>query len=148
MKSFRRIFYATDFSGASREAFSRALALAKDNSAELLIVHVLTPVSPMGPDGFVTARMYEDMETVIRRSAQKRLEALLAQARKARARARGLLLKGLPHEVIARTARAKRADLIVTGTHGRTGLARVFLGSVAARVAALATCPVLTVRGR
>jgi universal stress protein A len=57
-------------------------------------------------------------------------------------------VEGVAHEQIARIARARRCDLIVMGTHGRTGVARFFLGSVAARVAATAPCPVLTVRGR
>jgi nucleotide-binding universal stress UspA family protein len=59
-----------------------------------------------------------------------------------------MLLEGVAHEQIARAAKRQRADLIVMGTHGRTGMARFFLGSVAARVAATAPCPVLTVRGR
>ena len=63
-------------------------------------------------------------------------------------RARPLVLEGVAHDQIARTARSKRADMVVIGTHGRTGLAKFFLGSVAARVVAQATCPVLTVRGR
>ena len=63
-------------------------------------------------------------------------------------RAKAVLLEGVAHEQIVRAARARRADLIVVGTHGRSGLARFFLGSVAGRVATMATCPVLTVRGR
>ena len=55
---------------------------------------------------------------------------------------------GVAAEQIVRLARARRADLIVMGTHGRTGFTRALLGSVAARVVALAACPVLTVRGR
>jgi len=51
-------------------------------------------------------------------------------------------------EQIVRAARSKKADVIVLGTHGRTGLARLFLGSVASRVVTAAPCPVLTVRGR
>jgi nucleotide-binding universal stress UspA family protein len=54
----------------------------------------------------------------------------------------------VPHEQIARTARRQRADLVVMGTHGRTGLAKIFLGSVAGRVIAIAPCPVMTVRGK
>jgi universal stress protein A len=54
----------------------------------------------------------------------------------------------VPHERVARAARAKKADLLVIGTHGRTGLAKFFLGSVATRLVASAPCPVLTVRGR
>jgi len=67
-------------------------------------------------------------------------------ARKAGVKAMTLLLDGVAHEQIARAARSKKADLIVIGTHGRTGLAKFFLGSVAARVVATAPCPVLTVR--
>jgi nucleotide-binding universal stress UspA family protein len=63
-------------------------------------------------------------------------------------RARGLLVEGVAHEQITRAAKRLRADLIVMGTHGRTGVARFFVGSVAARVTATAPCPVLTVRGR
>jgi universal stress protein A len=54
---------------------------------------------------------------------------------------------GSPYDVIVRAARSKRVDVLVLGTHGRTGLARFFLGSVATRVLATAHCPVLTVRG-
>ncbi len=54
----------------------------------------------------------------------------------------------MPHERVARAARAKKADLLVIGTHGRTGLAKFFLGSVATRLVASVACPVLTVRGR
>jgi nucleotide-binding universal stress UspA family protein len=59
-----------------------------------------------------------------------------------------VLLTGTPYEQIVRTLRSRRADLAVIGTHGRTGLARFLVGSVAARVVALSPCPVLTVRGR
>jgi nucleotide-binding universal stress UspA family protein len=80
--------------------------------------------------------------------AQKQMDRLLARAKAGRVRARGLLLEGVAHEQIVRTAKRQRVGLIVIGTHGRTGVARFFLGSVAARVAATAPCPVLTVRGR
>jgi nucleotide-binding universal stress UspA family protein len=83
-----------------------------------------------------------------RLDVQKRLTSLVAKAKKAGVRARTILLEGVAHEQIARAARSKRADLVVLGTHGRTGLARFFLGSVAGRVVSSATCPVLTVRGK
>ncbi len=54
----------------------------------------------------------------------------------------------MPHERVARAVRAKKVDLIVIGTHGRTGLAKFFLGSVASRLIASVPYPVLTVRGR
>jgi nucleotide-binding universal stress UspA family protein len=72
----------------------------------------------------------------------------VAKARKAGVRARALLLEGVVADRIVRAAKGQRADVIVIGTHGRTGLARFVLGSVADRVVSQAGCPVLTVRGR
>ena len=148
MKPIRNIFVATDFSSASRPAFRRALELAMANAAALWIVHVAAPPGPLSPDGFVLPRIYEEMELAIRSDAQKRLRTLLSRARRLGVRARALLLKGAPHEAIVRAARGHRADMLVLGTHGRTGVARFFVGSVAARVVAASACPVLTVRGR
>jgi nucleotide-binding universal stress UspA family protein len=88
------------------------------------------------------------MDTSARAWARKQLDRLVARARAAKVRARGLLLEGVAHDQIVRAARREQADMMVMGTHGRTGIARFFLGSVAARVAAMAPCPVLTVRGR
>ncbi|MBI2492805.1 MAG: universal stress protein, partial [Candidatus Rokubacteria bacterium] len=74
---------------------------------------------------------------------------LVAKARAAGARASGFLLDiGVTHERIVRLARARRVDMIVMGTHGRSGLTRAILGSVASRVLASATCPVMTVRAK
>ena len=144
-----RILHPTDFSRASRAAYAKAVQLAKKDRSELLIAHVLPPVAAgMAGDGYMTAKLYQQLEDANRRQGQKQLDALVAQARKAGVRARGLLLEGVAHDRIARAARAQRADMIVMGTHGRTGLARFMLGSVASRVASHARCPVLTVRGR
>ena len=114
----------------------------------LLILHVLAPVVPVVGEGYISPAAYEQLSTTARAWAQKNLDRAVAKAKAARVRARGLLRDGVAHEQIARVARARHAKLIVMGTHGRTGIARFFLGSVAARVAATAPCPVLTVRGR
>jgi universal stress protein A len=148
MNPVRRILFGTDFSPASRPAFRRALELAASSGAELWIAHVATPPVPMSPEGFVLPRYYDDLSAAIRAEAQKRLKALLVLARKSGVSAQGLLLTGSPHEALNRAARRHRADLLVLGTHGRTGLARFFVGSVASRVVATAPCPVLTIRGR
>jgi nucleotide-binding universal stress UspA family protein len=92
--------------------------------------------------------VYEELEASARAHGQKQLDALAARAGKAGVRARRFLMDGVPAEQIARAARSRRADLVVIGTHGRTGLAKFFLGSVAGRVVSMAHCPVLTVRGR
>jgi nucleotide-binding universal stress UspA family protein len=148
MSQFRRILHASDFSPASRPAFRRALALARANRASLTIAHVYSVVIPMMGEGYATAQVYDRWIADIRADAQRRLGRLVTQARRSGVRAKGLLLEGIPHDRIVRAARSARADLIVMGTHGRTGLGRAFLGSVAARVITLASCPVLTVRAR
>lgn len=141
--------HATDFSRASTPAFTWALRLAKDNRSQLLIVHVVSPPTlALPPEGYVPATLYQDLEASARRDAQKRLDAVVGKARRAGVRAAGVLLAGVAHERVARAARSKRADLLVIGTHGRSGLAKLFLGSVASRLVAMAPRPVLTVRGR
>jgi nucleotide-binding universal stress UspA family protein len=147
MSRIRRILHPSDFSGASNKAFAKAVEMAKSNRAELLVVHVLAPAVPMVGDGYISPKIYEDLEASARAWGQKRLNRLLAKARTGGARAKGMLLEGVPHEQIVRAARSRKASLIVIGTHGRTGLAKFVLGSVAGRVLATAPCPVLTVRG-
>jgi nucleotide-binding universal stress UspA family protein len=148
ISQFRRILYASDFSPASRTAFRQALDLARDHRAVLTVAHVYSTVVPLMGEGLATAQVYQRWLAEIRGDAQRRLDRLVAQARKQGVRAKGLLLEGVPHDRILRAARSTRADLIVLGTHSRTGLGRVLLGSVAARVVALARCPVLTVRAK
>jgi nucleotide-binding universal stress UspA family protein len=148
MSRMRLIVHPSDFSPASRPAFAQALAAAKDHRAELLLVHVLSILIPMAGDGFMSAQAYDDMMGASRAQAQRKLDALTAAAKKAGVRARTALLEGVAWEELVRLARGRKASLIVMGTHGRTGLARMFLGSVAERVIGNAPCPVLTVRAK
>lgn len=148
MSQFRRILYASDFSPASRPAFRQALDLAQASRARLTVAHVYSTIVPLMGEGLATPQVYERWMADVRADAERRLRGLVAQAKKRKVRVKGLLLEGVPHDRILRAARSTRADLIVLGTHGRTGLGRVILGSVAARVVALARCPVLTVRAK
>jgi len=148
MSRFRRILHASDFSRASSAAFRRATDLTRTNRGTLTIVHVYAPFIPMTAESYTPPQVYDRMLADVRAHAQRQLDRLVVKARKAGARAKGLLLEGVPHDRIVRAARSTRADLVVLGTHGRTGLGRLFLGSVAARVVTLAPCPVLTVRAR
>ena len=150
MKVFRRILHATDFSSASRPALDKAIALAGQNRATLQIVHVMSPlVLPAGGDfAFMPAETYEAIDQQARQHTQKELAKLLARARKAGVRATAAVLEGSPHEQVPRAARRARADLLVIGTHGRTGVSKLLRGSVAERLVRFSPCPVLTVRGR
>jgi nucleotide-binding universal stress UspA family protein len=143
------ILHPTDFSTASRAALARAIAEARTGGAELLLVHVLSPLTPfVGGDEYMSPKTYTDMQRSMQAYAQKQLDKLVARAKAAGVRVRGLLLEGTTADAIVRTARSRRADVIVIGTHGRTGLGRLLMGSVAQRVVGTAPCPVLTVRGK
>jgi universal stress protein A len=145
----RRILHPSDFSAASSAAFKKAIDMARSSRAQLIVVHVISPTLPMpSGDGYVSPKVYEDLAASTRAWARKHLDKLLASAKKSGVRAKGFLLDGVPHEQIVRFAKSRRVDLVVVGTHGRSGLAKLFLGSVAGRVVTAASCPVLTVKGR
>jgi universal stress protein A len=142
----RKIVVATDFSTASRPAFAAALDSARRDGARLVVLHVMVPPSPFVGDDLPGSWL--DLEARARRDAERRLAATVSQAERSGIATTGILVKGAPAEVIVRVARREAADLIVIGTHGRSGLGRLFMGSVAARVLATAKFPVLNVRGR
>ena len=142
----RRILHPTDFSPASRAALKKAVELAKASRAELTIVHILSPVMPVPGDGYVSPKVYDDLIASSHAWAKKQLAKRVLSAKAAGVRAKGRLMEGVAHEQIVRAA--KRTDLVVMGTHGRSGLAKFFLGSVAGRVVSAAPRPVLTVRGK
>ena len=146
MPTVRRILHPSDFSPASRPAFKKAIELARTYRAQLLVAHVL-PMVPVMPGAYISPAVWDDLERSQRAAAQRDLDRLVARAKAARVRVTGTLLDiGVTHERIVRFARARRVDLIVMGTHGRSGLTKALLGSVASRVISTARCPVVTVR--
>ncbi len=148
MKRLRRVLYATDFSDASDRAFTAALTIAKSLDAKLTIVHVMGPVVPAVPGLYLDAVTLDQLDKQARPWSARQLKALAGRASKAGVRATTVLNQGGdPVIQILRAARSGRADLIVVGTHGRRGLPKLFLGSVAERIVRMAPCPVVTVRG-
>lgn len=148
MAKIRTVMMASDFSSVSAAAFARAVELAKINRAKLLVMHAVMLSTPLLGSQYIPPPTWDRIEAARRAAARKQVGTLVAKARRAGVRAAGLVVAGSPYEVIVRAARSKRADVLVLGTRGRTGLPRFFLGSVAARAVATAPCPVLTVRGR
>jgi nucleotide-binding universal stress UspA family protein len=139
-KRIRSILLATDLGPASADAAERAIDLAAQLDAELLIVSVIdapTPAEGRGP----IARVDQ-----VRDRREPLAQALVLQARRAGVAARFLIWQGDPGESIAAAAEAERSDLIVVGTHGRTGFQRSLAGSVSDYVIRNAPCPVLVVR--
>lgn len=147
MTRIQRVLFATDFSRASARAFDTAVSLSKANGGALTILHVIAPFTPIMSEQYIGTQTWEKIDREGREWAKRELVKLTKKATKAGIRATSLVAVGEPSRQIVRTARSKNADLLVLGTHGRTGLARFFLGSVAMRVAATAACPVVTVRG-
>jgi nucleotide-binding universal stress UspA family protein len=143
-----RITYASDFSPASRVAFSQALWLARATGGELTILHVLpSPASMFVAGGYVSQETWDLIESDLRSHAGPEMDVLVKEAVDAGVRATPQFVDGgIPSEEIVRVAEQNKTDVLVLGTHGRSGVMKVLLGSVAARVVATASCPVLTVR--
>jgi universal stress protein A len=149
MAHYDRILHATDYSKASARALAEAVALTKQNRAELLVLHVIDPVTPYAVgDDIGGAELYLKLEETAKQEAQTSMKKLVDKLQKLRVRAKSILVRGSAHEQIVKTAKNRRANLIVIGTHGRTGLSRLLMGSVANQVVSTAHCPVLTVRGK
>lgn len=138
-----RILVPTDFSAGSERAWAEARRLAVRLGAELVLVHVLVE-TPLYSEGPFTMKRARGVFDAARAWTVKTLGEWTAAA--AGISARWVLRTGVPYKEIVRAAARERADLIVIGTHGRGGLDRALLGSVADRVIRLAPCPVVTVR--
>ena len=145
MKMFQRILMATDFSPASTPALEQSVKMARRDEALLLIAHAYQEPG-LVELSHAPARVYEEWDRKLREAVERKLRPLVEHARKEGVEARALLLTGFADEAIIEAAKQQGADLIVMGTHGRRGAARLFLGSVASRVIATAPCPVMTVR--
>jgi nucleotide-binding universal stress UspA family protein len=142
---FRRILFATDLTPSSENAFAEALRIAKGCGAFMTILHAYNPGSIAGV-GFVPAHLYDEWDQKIREGISENLKRWIDRAANEDVSAMPLIVAGFPDQAILETAHRQGADLIVLGTHGRTGVPRLFLGSVASRVVAESDCPVLTVR--
>jgi nucleotide-binding universal stress UspA family protein len=137
------IICPVDFSETSRRAFDSAVAIATRCGAPLQLLHVYQAPATSGPDSFVT---FPTVLDELRLAANAALERLAAEARAAGVLVAARTQLGSPALEIVRAARGLRAGMVVMGTHGRTGLGHVFLGSVAEKVVRSAPCAVLTVR--
>jgi nucleotide-binding universal stress UspA family protein len=139
MFAVKTILHPTDFSERSDVAFRFACALARDYGARLVVLHVveLPPVA-FGEGVMIPSPAIE------REPLREQLRQRLSESPEVRGEAR--LAEGDPAPAILRAAKDVSADLIVLGTHGRTGLGRLLMGSVAEQVVRKADCPVLTVK--
>ena len=142
--NLKTIVMATDFSEASLIALETALSLASENSASLYLLHVMEFPASEDPDGSGLGAVVEKLD----RDSMERLRDLIPEKGKRTLNIQTLVRHGAPAEQISALARETNADLIVVGTHGRKGLARVFLGSTAEVLLRQAPCQTLVVKPR
>jgi nucleotide-binding universal stress UspA family protein len=136
MLTLKTILFATDFSDCSEYAFHLACALARDHGSKIIVLHVVPPPVAHG-------------EVVARRQEPNYYDELWRTIRRYQAAGIGIdhrIEDGQPPSVIQRVADAVGCDLIVMGTHGRSGLGRLLMGSVAEQVVRGTHLPVLTVK--
>jgi nucleotide-binding universal stress UspA family protein len=131
MPLIQKILHPTDFSESSGYAFQLACSLARDRGARLIVLHVM-PVPLVQEKRLYREEMAEELNRLAARDGQIRVEHRLEE--------------GDPATQILRVAQETGCDLIVLGSHGRTGLDRLLMGSVAEQVVRRASCPVLTVK--
>jgi nucleotide-binding universal stress UspA family protein len=148
MLPIKKIICPTDFSEPSYEALKTAVEMSDHFSAELIVVHVVTPIPfiPIhdDPSSFNLPVYEKEMET----SAQKSLDQVFEEKIAGSLNRRKLVMQGDPAAQIVRLADDEAADIIVIATHGLTGWRKFMFGSVTEKVIRLANCPVLSIRVR
>ena len=139
----KNILCAIDRSPSSRQAFGYAIALAKWQSARLNLLEVIEEAPPPGVSRVPTG---DGVPNETRRALERDLRRVLTARRASDVKVEISMRKGKVVQEVLAQAKTSRSDLVVIGSHGRGGVQRLVLGSVAEKVLRLATCPVLTVR--
>ena len=143
---FRNILVATDGSKYSAAAASEAIGLAKQNNSALTVISVVPSELATPVDIDFTVNQREFIAEKEMQEAEKNAKAVKEAAEKEGVFVKAFVMSGKPAEAIIETAKEKRADLIVLGSHGRAGLEKLLMGSVTERVIVLAACPVMVVK--
>ena len=145
MITFKRILCPVDFSDTSTHALETAIELAKQLNAEVHLVHVYQYPAFSMPEADLATPIDLSLQDDYARRLKQQLEALSNKHSDTDLDIGSTLTEGIPYVEIVETANEINADLIIIGTHGRTGLSHMLLGSVAERVVRSSTVPVLSV---
>jgi nucleotide-binding universal stress UspA family protein len=140
----RHILVPHDFSDTAAHALTFALNLAERLGTRVTVMHAYEVLSYAFPEG---PALTVEMAAQIEGAARTALEGIVSRARRPGVEVGMALRQGHPWSEIIALAKEAKADLIVMGTHGRRGLSRMLLGSVAERVVRMSPCPVLTMHG-
>ncbi|MDT8441879.1 MAG: universal stress protein [Desulfuromonadales bacterium] len=142
---FKTILFATDFSESSDHAFRYALAMARQFDSRLAVIHVIN--EPVDLRGFYVPHItFDKLEEEIEQGARKMMEKFCRTHMDDFANYDSHVVPGIPYEVIISKGEELSADLIVMGTHGRTGLDHVLFGSTTEKVVRKSPIPVMTIR--
>jgi nucleotide-binding universal stress UspA family protein len=145
MKDINSILFATDFSESSDHAFEYAFSFAKRFKCKLIILHVINELVDL--HGFYVPHISIDkLEEEMSDSAGKMMESFVESHTQGYAKVDAIVVPGIPYEEIMKKGEEESVDLIVLGTHGRTGLDHVLFGSTAEKVVRKSTIPVMTIR--
>lgn len=148
---FKKILLTTDGSQLAEDAMPVAIDLARQTGAQLRVVTVVeNPVFYGTPEAtaLYDAEFYRTLSAELDRMAQNSVERVVAAAARTGLKPTSIVRHGSPSEEILAEAKEWGADCVVIATHGRSGLGRLLLGSVANRIVNHATCPVLLFRGQ
>jgi nucleotide-binding universal stress UspA family protein len=145
---FRSIVVATDGSRYSSAAVAEAIGLARRNSSQLTVIAVVPAELATPTDIEFTMNQRELIAEKEMHNAEQNARTVKEAAQKEGVAVQAFVMSGKPAEAIIQTAQERQADLIVVGSHGRTGVERLLMGSVAERVIVLTACPVLVVKGK
>jgi len=142
---FNNIVFATDFSEGSDYAFRAALSLARKYDSKLIVVHIIN--EPVDLRGFYVPHIsFDKLEEEIEQGAEKLMEKFCRTHMQDFSNYESHVFPGIPYDEIIKKATEFNADLIVLGTHGRTGLDHVLFGSTAEKVVRKSPIPVMTIR--
>ena len=142
---FKSILFATDFSEGSDFAFKAALSMAGKYDSKLIVIHVIN--EPVDLRGFYVPHIsFDKLEEEIEQGAEKLMEKFCRTHMQDFNNFETYVLPGIPYDEIIKKAESLNADLIVMGTHGRTGLDHVLFGSTAEKVVRKSPIPVMTIR--
>jgi nucleotide-binding universal stress UspA family protein len=146
MIKLRKILYPTDFSESSLEALKYAVSFARDFKARLVLMHVVN--EKIFSEGLSLPRLEapEALGQEMAAEAERQLRMLIPADQRAGLDVEMVILHGMPFLEIIRYAKANDVDLIVIGTHGRSGMEHIIFGSTAEKVVRKAPCPVLSVK--
>lgn len=144
MPQIQRILVPVDFSEPSKQALDYALFIAQRFDAPIDVLHVWKMSEYAGDDMVVLTR--SEPELTLSTYLRSHADQLLTNFLNGLPHGKRLLEEGDPASTIARVAKEGNYDLVVMGTHGRTGLSHLMMGSVAEKVVRMAPCPVLTYR--